>query len=73
MAESRGFPCPTCSEPIHVDVVRLLGGGPFFCGACGLRLDVDRTASASALETARLYQRAISQAEASGVLHAEAR
>jgi hypothetical protein len=73
MYEARGFPCPACAEPVRVDIGRLLGGGPFFCGGCGLRLEVDRAASAGAMEGARLYEDAMRKVEASGVLHPDPR
>lgn len=56
MLESNGFPCPGCGAAIKVDVARLLAAAPVFCSGCGLKLQLDPNASASALEAARNYQ-----------------
>jgi predicted RNA-binding Zn-ribbon protein involved in translation (DUF1610 family) len=68
MQDARGFPCPECGVPIRVDVARLLSAVPFFCCGCGLRLQVDASASAGAMEAMRHYQAAMGHAERSGVL-----
>jgi transcription elongation factor Elf1 len=68
MTDAKGFPCPRCAEAIRVDVARLLSGAPVYCGACGLRLEVDTAASGASLEAAREYQRAIASAREQGGL-----
>lgn len=66
MTEASGFPCPRCAETIRVDVARLLAGAPVYCGACGLRLEVDATASGASLQAAREYQQAMARAREQG-------
>jgi transcription elongation factor Elf1 len=66
MIDATGFPCPRCGEAIRADVARLAAGAPLFCGACGLRLEVDLAASGAGLKAAQEYQQAMATVKDQG-------
>jgi hypothetical protein len=47
--QGQGLKCPECKSAIPVSIPLLLSGGPFVCPGCGLRLNVNRGESQSAL------------------------
>lgn len=43
------MPCPDCGTGIDLPLGALVAGQPIWCSGCGLKLDIDREGSASAL------------------------
>lgn len=53
-----GFPCPhpQCGASIVLTIPLLLGTDAFYCGACGLKLELDRAKSEESLKDLRIVQ-----------------
>lgn len=51
-----GFPCPQCEVHIVLTIPMLLGTDAFFCGTCGLKLELDRDKSKESLEDLKKVQ-----------------
>lgn len=48
--QTSGMPCPSCHAFIPISIYQIISGSSIFCPACGLRLDIDKSKSAKALE-----------------------
>jgi len=45
-----GMPCPECNGFIPISMYQLLSLNSIFCPNCGLRLEINKTASSKALD-----------------------
>lgn len=45
-----GMPCPACGYFIPITMYQIMELGSIYCPCCGLRLDINKQASAKAIE-----------------------
>lgn len=53
-----GMPCPECSGFIPISMYQLLSLNPIFCPYCGLKLEINKTASERALDALKKVEEA---------------
>ena len=45
------MPCPCCGESMPLSFARVFGGLPFWCGACGVKIQADLGTGEQAQQT----------------------
>ena len=53
-----GMPCPECNGFIPISMYQLLALNPIFCPSCGLKLEINKTASERALDALKKVEEA---------------
>lgn len=58
-----GMPCPSCSCFIPITMYQILSSSAIFCPSCGLKLEINKSASSKAIEALQKVDKAQKEAE----------
>ena len=69
-AQETNFKCPQCNQAVNIDLGILLSRFTIYCQHCGLKLNLDKGKSSSAINALGKFQKAQEQMEAAKNQHA---